>query len=83
VSIGRVGVNEEAARLVPRDIGERAAAIPVRVDRGSVQVAFADPTDPAAVEAIARYVDNVQVVVAELSDIRLAWRAVRGTLVRA
>ena len=77
LSIGRIGVNQEVARLVPRDIGERVGAIPVRADRDRVQVAFADPTDPVAVEAIHSYLANISAAVAELSDIRLAWRAVR------
>jgi Type II secretion system (T2SS), protein E, N-terminal domain len=77
VSIGRIGVNQEVARLVPRDVGERVAAIPVRADRDAVLVAFADPSDPNAVEAIHEYLGNIQVAVAELSDIRFAWRDVR------
>jgi hypothetical protein len=76
VSVGRIGVDEAVARRVPHELGERVAAIPVRLDGDAVQVAFADPTDPAAVEAVAAYVDQISVAVAELTDIRLAWRSV-------
>jgi type II secretion system (T2SS) protein E len=82
VSIGRVGVNPEVARLVPREVGERVAAIPVRADRDAVLVAFADPSDPNAVEAVHDHLGNIQVAVAELSDIRLAWRNVRHSHAR-
>jgi hypothetical protein len=41
-----------------------------------VQVAFADPTDPRALAAVGRYLPKVSAAVAELSDIRLAWRGV-------
>jgi hypothetical protein len=76
VSVGRIGVNPEVARLVPREVGETVAAIPVRAGTNRVQVAFADPTDPEAIEAIRAYIEHVQPAVAEFSDIRLAWRAV-------
>src|SRR5581483_4352930 len=53
LSIGRIGVNAEVARLLPREVGERFGAIPVRAEEGgAVQVAFADPTDPDALEAV-------------------------------
>jgi hypothetical protein len=79
LSIGWIGVNPEVAKLVPREIGERVSAIPVRSDRECVQVAFADPTDPTAVEAIHSYLGNISAAVAEMSDIHLAWRGVRHT----
>jgi len=80
LSIGRIGVNAEVARLLPREVGERFGAIPVRAEEGgAVQVAFADPTDPDALEAVERYVDDVRIAVAELSDIRLAWRRFRNS----
>jgi len=79
VSVGRVGVDEHVARLVPRELGERLAAIPVRPDGDSVQVAFADPTDPDAVAEVSAYLGKTTLAVAELTDIRLAWRKVRDT----
>jgi hypothetical protein len=74
ISIMRVGVNEYVSRLLPADVGAAAAAIPVRAIGKKVQVAFADPTDPGALAAVARYLPTIEVAVAELSDIRLAWR---------
>lgn len=76
ISIMRVGVNDYVARLLPADVGAAAAAIPVRAIGKTVQVAFADPTDPGALAAVARYLPTIEVAVAELSDIRLAWRGV-------
>jgi hypothetical protein len=78
LGIRRIGVNPFVARLVPIEVGERVAAIPVRADGDLVQVAFADPTDPVAVEAINEHLPRIQVAVAELSDIKEAWRKVRS-----
>jgi Type II secretion system (T2SS), protein E, N-terminal domain len=80
LSVGRVGVNIEVAQLLPREVGEQVAAIPVRSRRGGVQVAFADPTDPTAIEAVEAYIEDVHPAVAEFSDIRLAWRSVEPLL---
>ena len=83
ISIMRVGVDESVARLLPADVGAAAAAIPVREKGESVQVAFADPTDPRALAAVDLYLPKITAAVAELSDIRLAWRGVtevRGAL---
>lgn len=78
ISVMRVGVNVHVARMLPAAVGAAAAAIPVREIGKKVQVAFADPTDPQALEAVDRYLPKieVEVAVAELSDIRLAWRGV-------
>lgn len=76
ISIMRVGVNPYVVRLLSPDVGAAAAAIPVRAVGESVQVAFADPTDPGALAAVGRSLPRIEVAVAELSDIRLAWRGV-------
>lgn len=76
VSIGRVGVSPHAARLLPREVGLEVAAIPVRLVGDTVQVAFADPTDPRAIDAVRMYLPQIEIAVAELSDIVLAWREV-------
>ena len=86
LSIGRIGVDAYVARLLPPEVGAAAAAIPVRAIGGTVHVAFADPTDPRAISAVREHLPKIEVAVAELSDIRLAWREVaqmRGTPVRA
>lgn len=80
ISVMRVGVNAHIARLLPAAVGETAAAIPVREIGEKVQVAFADPTDPQALEAVDRYLPKIEVAVAELSDIRLAWRGVKDAI---
>ncbi len=76
VSVGRVGVNAVAARQLPPEVGEAAAAIPVRMIGDAVQVAFADPTDSTALTEVGRYLPRIELAVAELSDIKLAWRSI-------
>jgi len=78
IGIKQIGVNPYVARLLPPDVGEAVAAIPVRDGAQSVQVVFADPTDPQALDAVRRHLPEIEVAVAELSDIRLAWRAIAG-----
>jgi len=80
ISIMRVGINSSVTRLLPAAVGAAAAAIPVRPIGEKVQVAFADPTDPRARAAVARYLPRIDVAVAELSDIRLAWRGLTDSL---
>jgi hypothetical protein len=82
ISIGRVGVNASITRLLPTKVGAAAAAIPVRAVGDAIQVAFADPTDTWAVEQVRRYLPEIEVVVAELSDIRTAWRDLTGVHAR-
>jgi hypothetical protein len=77
ISVMRVGVDRHIARLLPIAVGERAAAIPVRADGEDVQVVFADPTDPGALDAVREHLPNIAIAVGELSDIRMAWRHVR------
>jgi len=77
LSIMRIGVNPYVARLLPAEVGERVAAIPVRTNGEIVQVAFADPTDVGAVEQVEEHLPKIEIGVAELSDIKLAWREVR------
>jgi hypothetical protein len=74
VSIGRVGVSPHAAKLLPSEVGLEVAAIPVRLVDDSVQVAFADPTDPRAIDAVRKYLPRIEIAVAALSDIVVAWR---------
>lgn len=74
ISIGVVGVDAAVTRLLPPGIGESAAAIPVRKQGSTLQVAFADPTDPQALAEVERYLPRIEIAVAELTDIRLAWR---------
>jgi hypothetical protein len=83
IGIMQIGVNPHVARLLPADVGEAAAAIPVRANEESVQVVFADPTDPQAYAAVREHLPNIDVAVAELSDIRLAWRTIARAELRA
>jgi hypothetical protein len=71
-----VGVDWGAARLLPAKVGLEAAAIPVRFQGSSVLVAFADPSDDAAIAAVTPYVESPALAVAELTHIEMLWRRV-------
>jgi hypothetical protein len=73
VSIMRNGVDFSVVGLLPPAVGAAAAAIPIRRKGGSVQIGFADPTDPEALAAVVEHVPDISVAVSELSDIKLAW----------
>jgi hypothetical protein len=74
LNLSMVGVDQETARLLPADVGQRYLAIPVRHLGQDVQVAFVDPSDDEAIAAVRSYIGSVSFAVADLSDISLAWR---------
>jgi len=74
VNIALVGVDASALRLLPREVGLEAHAIPVRFIEGAVQVAFADPSDPSSLAAVREHITSIAPAVAEYSDIEMAWR---------
>lgn len=76
VGVATVGVDRGVARMLPHELGLRLAAIPVRLKDDAVQVAFADPTDSAAIEGVSAHVPQMRLAVAELSAIRDAWNRV-------
>jgi Type II secretion system (T2SS), protein E, N-terminal domain len=76
VSIMRLGVDARVTRLLPIEVGQDVAAIPVRTRGEAIQVAFADPTDQRALASVQQHLKAIDVAVAELSDIMLAWRQV-------
>lgn len=78
VNLTATGVDRAVARMLPAPIGLRFAAIPIGVHAGSVRVAFADPTDEEAVQAVGVHLSRTDPVVADLSDIRAAWRRIDG-----
>lgn len=77
ISLMRVGVDQSAARLLPKKIGLDYATIPVRYSEGGVTVAFADPSDEGAVAAVESFVGTFTPAVSTLSDITMAWRRIR------
>jgi len=77
VNIALVGVDGSALRLLPREVGMEAHAIPVRFIDGAVQVAFADPSDPGSLAAVREHIASIAPAVAEYSDIEMAWRSPR------
>jgi len=76
ISIRVVGVDASVMGLLPASVGAAAAAIPVRAIGDAVQVAFADPTDQQALAMVSRHLKKVEIAVAELTDIRFAWRGI-------
>jgi hypothetical protein len=76
VSLMRIGANPEVVRLLPKAIGLRFAAVPVRLQGFGVQVAFADPSDHQALEAVQEHLPSITLAVADLSDIEAVWKGV-------
>ena len=54
VDVAGVSPAPEALAAVPEEVARRRAALPLRVDDGSILVALAEQRDPEAVEEIAR-----------------------------
>lgn len=73
VRLSAVGVDEQVMRLLPKEIGLRFAAVPVRFARQSILVAFADPSDADALSAIREFLPTIDLAVAEFSDIQTLW----------
>ena len=73
VRLSSVGVDYSVMRLLPRDVGMKFAAVPVRFVGDGVVVAFADPSDPGALAAVREHLPSIQLAVAEFSDIRMLW----------
>jgi MshEN domain len=78
VNLTATGVDRRVAGMIPASVGRRFAAIPIGVRSGSIRVAFADPTDEEALQAVGTYLSTIDPVVADLSDIRSAWRDVEN-----
>jgi hypothetical protein len=74
--LSSVGVDQKVMRLLPREVGMRVEAVPVRFSEQSVLVAFADPSDPEALAAVREYLPEIKLAVAEFSDIRMLWQSV-------
>jgi hypothetical protein len=73
VRLASVGVDQQVMRLLPKEVGSVFAAVPVRFMEQSIQVAFADPSDPAALAAVREFLPSIKLAVAEFSDIRMLW----------
>jgi hypothetical protein len=76
VNLRLTGVDHALARMMPTETGIHVAAIPIGFRADRVRVAFADPCDDQAREAVTAYVPQFDIVVSELSDIEQAWRTV-------
>jgi hypothetical protein len=76
VNLRHTGLDHALARMVPYEIGMRFAAIPVGFQGDHIRVAFADPSDKDARQAIKAHVAAYDCAVAELSDIEMGLRTV-------
>jgi hypothetical protein len=76
VRLSSVGVDQQVMRLLPRAVGTRYDAVPVRFSNQSVLVAFADPSDPEALAAVRDFLPEIKLAVADFSDIRMLWQSV-------
>jgi hypothetical protein len=76
VRLSSVGVDQQVMRLLPRTVGTRFDAVPVRFSDRNVLVAFADPSDPEALAAVREYLPEIKLAVADFSDIRMLWQSV-------
>lgn len=74
--LSSVGVDQRVMRLLPREVGMRVEAVPVRYSGQAVLVAFADPSDPEALAAVRDHLPSIELAVAEFSDIRMLWQRV-------
>ena len=79
VNLRNAGLDNAVARLVPFETGMRFAAVPVCFHGDRVRVAFADPSDDDALQAIKAHVAAFDSAVAELSDIETALRTAHRT----
>jgi Type II secretion system (T2SS), protein E, N-terminal domain len=83
VNLRNAGIDYSLARMLPIETGVRFAAIPIGVRGNLVRVAFADPCDDGARDAVNAHIQGVEPVVAELTDIETAWRTVARRFVAA
>ena len=79
VNLRHAGLDNALARIVPFEIGMRFAAVPVCFTSDRVRVAFADPSDEPAQQAIKAHLAAFDCAVAELSDIEMALRTAHRT----
>jgi len=79
VNLAASGVDRRVAAMIPASIGLRFAAIPIGARSESIRVAFADPTDEEALHAVGTCLSAIDPVVADLSDIRSAWRRIESS----
>ena len=74
VNLRHTGLDTAVARMVPFETGMRFAAIPVGFHRDRIRIAFADPSDEHAQQAMTTHIATFDSAVAELSDIETALR---------
>lgn len=74
VNLRHTGLDTALARMVPFEVGMRFAAIPVCFHGDRIRVAFADPSDKDAQQALTTHIATLDPAVAELSDIEMALR---------
>jgi MshEN domain len=79
VNLRHTGVDKALARMLPLEVGMQFAAIPIGFHGDCVRVAFADPIDEQAHQAVTAQFAHFDRVVSELSDIEQALRTTHGS----
>ena len=78
VNLDTIPVDAQAARVLPRELGESLPALPVRfTPEGYLVIAVADPTDEKLVPALQSAIRcPVVLSIATASSIRYAWKTI-------
>jgi hypothetical protein len=76
VNLDTIPVDVQAARVLPRELGESLLALPVRfTPEGGLVIAVADPTDEKLVPALQSAIKcPIVLSIATASSIRYGWR---------
>ena len=73
VDLSAAAIQPEALRLLSKELAKRYDAMPIRLDRGRIVIAFANPLDGEGIKAVEfSSRSKVEIVVAPASQIRAA-----------
>jgi type IV pilus assembly protein PilB len=78
VNLDTIPVDAQAARVLPRELGESLPALPVRFSpEGGLVIAVADPTDEKLIPALRTAIRcPIVLSIATASSIRFAWKTI-------
>jgi type IV pilus assembly protein PilB len=78
VNLDTIPVDAQAARVLPRQLGESLPALPVRfTPEGGLVIAVADPTDEQLIPALQTAIRcPIVLSIATASSIRFAWKTI-------
>jgi len=80
IDIMQLGVDQDAVRLLPAEVGVAVLAIPIRTQAdGTVLVGFGDPLDQHSLDTVTAHLPNYSIAVCEVSAIRRTWQRISST----